>query len=89
MSDQKSVEERLRLMQNLIENSSDGVQIATESGQLFYINKASSERLGIRMDEAEKYHVSDFEKIFELPETWRNHVEALKNVDFFNHRRRK
>ncbi|TVP51358.1 MAG: PAS domain S-box protein, partial [Mongoliibacter sp.] len=82
MSDQKSVEERLRLMQNLIENSSDGVQIATESGQLFYINKASSERLGIRMDEAEKYHVSDFEKIFELPETWRNHVEALKNVDF-------
>lgn len=82
MSNQKSVEERLRLMQSLIENSSDGVQIATESGQLFYINKTSSDRLGIQIDRADEYHVSDFEKTFDNQETWKKHVEELKKVDF-------
>lgn len=75
-------EEKLKLMQNLIENSTDGVQIAFASGQLFYINKTSSQRLGISMEDVEKYHVSDFEKIFEDPQAWHQHVDELKKVEF-------
>ncbi|PRY89879.1 response regulator [Mongoliibacter ruber] len=82
MPSQKSVEERLRLMQSLIENSSDGVQIATENGQLFYINKTSSDRLGIQMSDSDQYHVGDFEKTFEDPKAWESHLEELKKVDF-------
>ncbi|EOZ92017.1 PAS/PAC domain protein [Indibacter alkaliphilus LW1] len=81
MAKEKSVEERLRLMQSLIENSSDGVQISLESGKLFYINKTSSERLGISMEEAEQYHVSDFEKIFDSPGAWESHLSELKKTN--------
>jgi len=79
---QAKEEARLKLLQNLIDNSSDAVQVARESGQLYYINHLAEERLGIKQQDAHKYHIWDYESVFRTEEAWENHVEALKNSGF-------
>jgi signal transduction histidine kinase len=74
--------ERLKVFQSLINNSSDAVQVSYEDGQLFYINNEASERLGIDYNIADQYNVKDFEKIFEQDGVWQQHVESLKKNEF-------
>ena len=74
--------EQLNLFKILINNSSDAVQVSLVSGQMFYINKTASERLGIDVDKCQYYYVRDFEAIFENEQEWANHIEQLKKVDF-------
>lgn len=73
---------QLVLFKNLINNSSDAVQVAQENGQLFYINQVASERLGISSEEVNQYKVQDFESIFEEEGSWEKHIEDLKRTDF-------
>ena len=73
---------RLEFLQSLIDNSSDAVQVSYEDGQLFYINQEAASRLGIKMEEAGRYNVRDFEKIFENPLEWQKHVDDLKAVAY-------
>lgn len=79
---QAKEEARLKLLQNLINNSSDAVQVARESGQLYYINHLAEERLGIKQQDAHKYHISDYESVFREEGAWENHVNALKSTGF-------
>lgn len=71
---------QLLLLQNLLDNSSDAIQIAEEDGRLYYINKVAEERLSIVQANCHQYNVRDFEKIFENPVLWEEHVALLKQI---------
>lgn len=79
---QAEEEARLKLLQNLINNSSDAVQVARESGQLYYINHLAEERLGIKQQDAQNYHIWDYESIFKEEGAWKKHLKTLKDSAF-------
>lgn len=74
----KDANNHLDLLRNLLDNSSDAIQVSTEDGKLFYLNDEALKRLGIEESEISKYHVKDFEKLFEDKVNWDNHVNELK-----------
>ncbi len=82
MNQVATLEEKFKLMQSLLNNSTDAIQVAWESGRLFYINKIASERLGISYKEAQNYFVWDFELQLPNEEAWHEHVQDAKNTDF-------
>lgn len=72
-------EQRLKLLQQIFDKASDGIQIAEESGTLYYINDIASKRLGIPQSKVNSFHVCDFEKNFLNDiNAWQNHVIRLK-----------
>lgn len=75
---QSQEEQRLKILQQLFDKSSDAIQISEESGQLYYINDVASVRLGIPKNDVAKYNVADFEKTFKMDaNAWKKHVEEL------------
>ncbi|WP_209330568.1 response regulator [Lunatimonas salinarum] len=72
--------ENLTLLQHLLDHTSDATQVALENGNLFYVNKEASKRLGIRPEEVHKYYVWDFEEIFMDRSVWSAHVKELKQI---------
>lgn len=71
-------EQELSLLKNLINDSSDAVQVADETGRMIYVNTEASQRLGISTGEVQKYHVKDFEPLFRNEGAWQEHIEELK-----------
>jgi PAS domain S-box-containing protein len=71
--------QRLTLLQQLFDQSSDAIQISEENGKLYYINQTAAERLGIAIDQVSKYTVGDFEILFQNQEQWQAHIAHLKN----------
>ena len=69
---------RLELLKTLINNTSDGIQVSKENGQMVYVNKEASARLGIDRKQVSNYYVKDFEKIFKDPIAWNKHVTEVK-----------
>ena len=72
------------LFLELLDNSSDAVQVTLETGELFYINKIAGERLGIDPRNAQNYNVTDYINNFGTLEDWSRHVEELKKTDFIS-----
>lgn len=72
--------QRLKLLEKFINQTNDGIQVANENGQLVYINKVASDRLGIAVNEVSNYYVSDFEKVFSSQEAWLQHIDELKKL---------
>lgn len=77
----REANQHLELLRSLIDNSSDAIQVATEDGNIFYLNEEATKRLGIESNEIGKYKVSDFEKLFEDKLIWEEHVAELKRKD--------
>jgi len=71
-------EQRMKLLQELFDRSSDAIQIAQENGQLYYINEVASKRLGINRAQAHNYRVSDFELKFKDDNAWAEHIKELE-----------
>jgi PAS domain S-box-containing protein len=72
-------EQRLKLLQQIFDKASDGIQIAEESGYLYYVNEIASKRLSIAPNKVSAYHVCDLEKTFlNDKKAWQNHVNQLK-----------
>lgn len=76
---QAQEEQRLKLLQQLFDHSSDAIQIAEESGQLYYLNQVAEARLGIAPEKVQQHHVSDFEVLFKDPAGWTAHIQELIN----------
>ena len=70
---------RLNLLEKFIDRTNDSIQVANEKGQLIYINKKASERLGINPENIEGYSVMDFENTIKDEEKWKIHLEELKS----------
>ena len=81
-TERKKIENQLSVFSELLNNLSDGIEVASETGQLVYVNKISSERLGILPEKVHEYSVRDFEVLLETDEAWRNHVNNIKSRDF-------
>jgi PAS domain S-box-containing protein len=73
--------DQLTLFQNLINNSSDALQVSYESGELVYINKTASDDLGISIEECENYKVKDYDLRFKKDKAWEDFIITLKKVD--------
>jgi len=70
---------RLRLLEQLMNNSKDSYCITHEDGSLFYINNVASQRFGIKPEDASKYKVKDIEEKFGgKEEAWQAHLADLK-----------
>jgi PAS domain S-box-containing protein len=73
----KRANERMTLLQNFLNKTSDAIQVVDTAGNTIYLNDMASKRLGIPADEAEKYHVTDYEGRFKEPGSWQEHVKQL------------
>lgn len=69
---------RLTLIENILLKTKDGIQVADVDGNLVYINKEVSERLGISVDAVSNYKVSDFEPLFKDELNWKKHIDVIK-----------
>lgn len=81
ITERKQIENYLKLLQNLVDASTDAIQVANEDGTLFYINNIAGRRLGIVPTEVQKYTVRDIEKTFEVEGAWEKHIAKLKESD--------
>ena len=80
-TERKKTQEQLSIFLNLFDNISDAVQVITEEGQLFYLNKVAGEVLGIDPAQVGKFYVTDYLNHFPTMEDWYKHVEVLKTED--------
>lgn len=80
-TERKKTQEQLTIFLNLFDNISDAVQVITEEGQLFYLNKVAGEVLGIDPAQVGKFHVTDYLNHFPTMKEWNEHVEQLKVED--------
>ncbi|SMG11230.1 PAS domain S-box-containing protein [Marivirga sericea] len=72
--------ESLSLFKNLINYSSDAVQVTLENGDLFYLNQEAANNLSIDLADFGKYSILDIENRFQNIEQWKGHVEELKKL---------
>jgi PAS domain S-box-containing protein len=54
-------EERLKLLQDLFDNSSDAIHIVEEDGKLYYVNHEAAVRMGINSKDVRNYSIGDFD----------------------------
>ena len=80
-TERKKTQEQLTIFLNLFDNISDAVQVITEEGQLFYLNKVAGEVLGIDPAQVGEFHVTDYLVHFPTMKEWNAHVEQLKVED--------
>jgi len=69
---------RLNLLEKFIDRANDSIQVSDETGQLIYINKMASERLGIKTENVGHFKVQDFEATLKDDEKWQQHLEEIK-----------
>lgn len=80
-TERKKTQEQLTIFLNLFDNISDAVQVITEEGQLFYLNKVAGEVLGIDPAQVGEFDVTDYLNHFPTMEDWAKHVVILKVED--------
>ncbi|WP_185156259.1 PAS domain S-box protein, partial [Fulvivirga kasyanovii] len=78
----KKYNEQLSLFKNLINNSSDAVQVTFEDGSLFYLNEIASKRLGIPSNKIRGYNIRDLEKLYTQEQDWHQYINDLKKVEY-------
>ncbi len=76
----KEQEEQINRLVEWFNESSEAVQVSDESGKLVFVNYEAARRLGKTPDEITGSNIATIEKIFENPQNWLDHVEALKNT---------
>lgn len=78
---EQSTSKNMLLFKSLIDSASDAVQVVKESGYLYYINLAASQRLSLDIKDVESTHISDIEPMFKNFGSWESHIEELKKID--------
>jgi len=78
----KNVESELSLVQQLINQSTDSVQVADETGKFIFVNQEACKRLGYSKSELLNMKVEHIESLFKEKGSWQKHIEHLKSVDF-------
>jgi len=77
----KTTNDRLSLLENFINLSTDALQVADEFGNLVYVNDVASQRLGMDKKDIHLYRVEHFEPLFRNPANWENHIKELKQKE--------
>jgi len=81
-TERKNTQEQLSVFLKIFDNISDAIQVNTDEGQLLYVNKVASDRLGISQDKVSDYRVTDYIRTFPTIESWRKHVSELKTIEY-------
>jgi PAS domain S-box-containing protein len=72
------IEKRVNLLYEIINQSGEGVQVSSESGEFVFLNNSSLDRLESTLEEMLAKKVIDIESNFKTDEDWAQHVEELK-----------
>ncbi len=75
------LEEQLLIIRKLMDQSTDSIQVADESGQFVFVNKEASRRMGYSIERLLSMKVQDIELIFKEEGSWEAHLEELKDAD--------
>lgn len=70
--------ERMALLENIIDKSKDALQIAYADGTIFYINKEASKRLGAPRNEVVGKTIDQYATFFNNRSLWGSMVENLR-----------
>ena len=81
----KRGEEALRLFRELIDHSSDGVEVVDpETGRLLDVNETTCQRLGYTREELLSMRVADLGNVAVDFSNWGKHVEEIRHAGFIN-----
>jgi PAS domain S-box-containing protein len=75
-------EERLKLFQHIINNSSDAIHVTTEDGRLFYINHMASRQLGIDQKDITKHFIHENPHVPINIKSWQKYLKKVKMADY-------
>lgn len=76
-TEQKKYREQLEVFYRLFDDLSDAIQITTEEGKMFYINKEACKRFGIHQSKISEYSIFDIDNSFKDIEEWKKYVDSL------------
>ncbi len=82
LSERKAVEDRLRLVENAVDASTDEVYFLNESGYFVYGNTAVSEKLGVKRQDLKSVHISSFNPTIS-PEWWGDFLAQIRKRGHF------
>jgi PAS domain S-box-containing protein len=81
----KDAERELRLFRELIDHSSDGVEVVDpETGRLLDVNETTCQRLGYTREELLSMRVPDLGNVGVDFSNWGKHVEQVRQAGFIN-----
>lgn len=80
ISARKNSQKELELLKNLINNSSDAIQVAKEDGTVFYLNKKAKHIIGLDDDLPIGFAVYHYEKMLDSKAKWAEHVKEVKQA---------
>lgn len=72
---------RLAQIEQFIDLTTDAILVSDEQGKLIYLNHVAAERLGIDQNDCRLFHVQDFEQALKEGDSWKRHIEELKNKE--------
>jgi PAS domain S-box-containing protein len=82
LSERKTVEDRLRLVESAVDASTDEVYFLNESGYFVYGNTAVSEKLGVKRQDLKSVHISSFNPSIS-PEWWSDFLAQIRQRGHF------
>ena len=68
------------VLRALVDEATDAIQVADESGRFVYVNKEATRRTGIARERFLTMRVSDLELIFQRPGAWEAHVAEMRRL---------
>ncbi len=77
----RQLEEQLLIIRKLMDQSTDSIQVADESGNFVFVNKEASRRMSYTIEKLLTMKVQDIELVFKDPGSWEAHIEELKSHD--------
>jgi len=85
ITEHKQSARALRLFRELIDHSSDGVEVVDpETGRLLDVNETTCQRLGYTREELLSMRVTDLESVAMDFSNWGKHVEKIRQAGFIN-----
>ena len=85
ISARKRAEESVNLFRQLLDQSSDGIEVIDpETGRFLDINETTCKRLGYSREEMLSMSVPDISGAFGNKQLWRKNIEEIKNTGFRN-----
>jgi len=80
----KETEERQRIFASLVDHSTDLIEIASLDGEVFYLNRAGRELLGMDLSDEERKPEAGAYALEKDPEAQREMLEALRRTGSWN-----
>ncbi len=78
LSEARFFEHQTELLINLINRSSEAIQVTDEAGNFIFLNKEAEKRLGFKLSDKPQINIKEVEIVFKGQGAWERHVSLLK-----------